>query len=112
MKISLAVVFIIVIALIGGSVFFPALTTDTAQITVTGLERIVTGSGKNVSSKWIVLTETETFENTDSLFFFKFNSSDIQGKFKVGTTYIVKVYGVRIPILSSYRNIVSIESVK
>lgn len=87
---------------------FPYWTADTTTITITDKERIVERSGESVSSKYLVFTETETFENTDCFVRFKFNSSDIQGRLKAGKTYTVDVYGWRIPFLSLYRNIVRV----
>jgi hypothetical protein len=60
-----------------------------------------------ISSKYIVFTDKETFENTDSWLNLKFNSSDVQGSLEPGKTYTCDVYGKRIPFLSMYRNIVS-----
>lgn len=84
-------------------------TQETITITVTDTERIVTGSGETLSSKYLVFTETETFENTDTLWFGKWNSSDLQGQLRPGKTYTVRVCGFRIPFLSSYRNIIEIK---
>lgn len=88
-------------------IYFYIDSSEVIKITVTGKERITTGIGKNIDSKFIIYTENEVFENTDSWIYFKFNSSDFQGKFKVEETYEVKVAGWRIPFLSMYRNIVS-----
>jgi hypothetical protein len=41
----------------------------------------------------MVFTESEVFENEDALFLGKWNSSDVQGKLKVGEAYTVKVIG-------------------
>ena len=84
-------------------------TAETVKFTVTDKETTITSHGENVSSKYIVFTENETFENTDLLFEGKFNSSDIQGKLKRGETYTAKVYGWRVPFFSMYRNIVVIK---
>lgn len=84
-------------------------TAETVTFTVTDKETIATSDGENVSSKYIVFTENETFENTDLFFGGKFNSSDIQGKLKKGKTYTAKVYGWRVPFFSMYRNIVVIK---
>jgi hypothetical protein len=93
-----------------GIIGFPYWTADTTTFTVTGSDRVVSGNKESgIISKWIVLTETETLENTDSLAYLKFNSSDIQGRLKIGQTYTAKVYGWRVPFLSMYRNIVSVE---
>lgn len=70
------------------------------------LERVTNADGR---VKYLVFTENETFENTDELIFFKFNSSDIQGTIEEGNTYKAQVVGVRVPLLSWYRNIISVE---
>lgn len=86
--------------------------SEIITIKVTGTERITETSGKGkdltVTSKYLVFTENETFENTDEIFMGKWNSSDFQGKFAKDSTYKVKVIGWRIPITSTYRNIVEI----
>jgi hypothetical protein len=89
------------------SCLFPFMTADTTTFTVTDKERIVTGLGDSVSSKYLVFTDGETFQNTDCLVLWKFASSDLQGSLTVGKTYEADVYGWRIPFLSTYRNIVS-----
>jgi hypothetical protein len=94
--------------LIVSSLTIPLYTQDTVTIKVTDKERIITGSGEDMSSKYLVFTETETFENTDVIVFGKFTSSDLQSKLRVDSTYNVRVSGFRIPFLSSYRNIVNI----
>lgn len=83
------------------------ISSETVEITIKDKESITTGSGKDIRSKFIVYTENEVFENTDSWLFVKFNSSDYQNKLEVSKTYKVKVAGWRIPFLSMYRNVVS-----
>jgi hypothetical protein len=85
-------------------------------------EYVVTVTDKTVknskdSSKYLIFTELENgevrvFQDTDSIIRGKFNSSDIYAEIKVGQKYKFKVYGFRIPALSRYENIVSIEKVK
>jgi hypothetical protein len=82
---------------------------NTITITVKNKERITQGSGKNLTSAFIIYTENEVFENTDSFLFGKFNSADFQNNLEIGTTYKVKVAGWRVPFLSMYRNVVSFE---
>ena len=94
-------------ALVGG-LGFPYWTSDTAVITVTDKERVISRRGNSTTSKYLVFTETETFENTDCFAMGKFRSSDIQGRLKPGETYTVDVYGWRVPFLSAYRNIVRV----
>jgi len=59
------------------------------------------------SSKYLIWAEDgDVFENTDSLWFGKFNSSDLYGDLMVGNEYCVTVAGWRIPFFSMYRNII------
>ena len=100
---------VLLVASIGISIYLPIATKENVTITVVDKERIVESGTDSVSSKYLIFTEDEVFENTDSLLVFKFNSSDIQGKLKIGETYQVRVYGWRVPIFSMYRNIIEIE---
>lgn len=83
-------------------------SVEEVRIIVTDKERITTGSGENISSKFLVYTDGEVFENTDNILFLKFNSADIQNQLKVDNYYTVKVNGFRIPAVSSFRNILEI----
>lgn len=60
---------------------------------------------KDDSAKYLIFTDVEVFENTDSLFAWKFDSSDLQSQLEAGKRCKAIVTGVRIPFLSSYRNI-------
>lgn len=100
---------LLVACCMGLSAWFVYGTAETVTVTVTKTERITTGSGDSMSSKYLVFTSGETFENSDCLWYGKFNSSDFQGRLTPGT-YSMKVYGWRIPFLSSYRNIVEVSS--
>lgn len=53
----------------------------------------------------------EVFTNSDSLIWLKFNSSDILSQLQVGCRVRIEVDGVRIPILSFYRNIIKADSI-
>lgn len=79
-------------------------------VTITDKERV----NKGDSSKYLVYCEDKegnslVFENTDCALRWKWNSSNVQGELKVGSTYTITVVGVRIPIFSSYQNIISVE---
>lgn len=62
-------------------------------------------------SVYLIMTDREVFENTDDLLIAKFNSSDVYASIKVGKKYKMVVYGFRIPFLSMYRNIRSVDEV-
>lgn len=97
----------IVWAVLSIGYFFVAV--DHVTITVESKERITDKDGEDVVNKYMIFTKEEVFENTDEPILFKFNSSDLYKDLMVDSTYNVKVYGFRIPILSKYRNIIKIE---
>jgi len=104
--ISICILFIILLWLSGA--LYQHLTSAVVDIKVDGKERVQTQD----SSKYLVFTEKEVFENTDALFRFKFDSSDLYGKLKEGGKYQCDVYGWRISFFSMYRNLVSCTEVK
>ena len=82
-------------------------TQDNVVFTVEKAERVTDADGKR--SRYLIFTKDETFENTDRLVIWKFNSSDLYGSIKPSTSYQAKVVGLRVPFLSWYRNIVSVK---
>ncbi|HFK5582150.1 TPA: hypothetical protein ACG0AV_002080 [Elizabethkingia anophelis] len=76
---------------------------------VTGKERVTYASGSTIESKYLVYTEAEVFECTDQILTGKFNSSDVYGQLEKGKKYKFTVYGIRIPFISSYRNIIGVK---
>jgi hypothetical protein len=94
--------------ILGSGFAYSTMTTDyVVGTTVTHKERIVERSSDgSTSSKYLIFTDIETFENTDSLWHLKFRSSDLYGRIQVGQTCNFKVYGLRIGYLSTYRNII------
>lgn len=106
-------VYLIITTIILSLVFVGPIIAHTTQedITLTVSEKVIKRS-HNQSDKYLIFTNDgvgEVLENTDSLYVFKWNSSDLYGRVKVGETYKFKVYGFRIPFLSMYRNIISFE---
>ncbi|WP_431911639.1 hypothetical protein [Nonomuraea jabiensis] len=83
-------------------------TSRTETITVQDKDRVCDG-GKDGTCRYLIFTDQGTYENTDTLFAGKFDSSNVQGRMKVGRTYEVEVRGWRIPFLSTYPNITQIE---
>lgn len=106
-KLMFGTIIVMFVGVIGCNAAISLGTADSLEVTVTKTERITTGSGETLGSKYLVFTETETFENTDSVWYGKWDSSDLHGRLKPGGRYSVKVYGWRLPFFSSYRNIVS-----
>ena len=109
---GLAMIVMFVLLLVVWTPYYNYGTDEITTFTVTGKERIVESKGQSTTSKYLVFTENETFENTDSLLHFKFDSSEVYGQLEEGETYSAKVYGFRVPFLSMYRNIVFVEEVQ
>src|SRR3990167_9804398 len=57
-------------------------------------------------SKYLIFGEKEVYENTDSLWYWKWNSSDFYKDLKVGQKYQLRVYGFRFGFFSWYKNII------
>lgn len=89
--------------------FIQRATATTVIITVEdkGTKR----SGSNMD-KYLIYTDNGTYEITDSIAFFRWNSSDLYGSMKIGSTYECTVCGFRNPFLSSYENIITATEVK
>lgn len=80
-------------------------TVDHVTATVSKTERV----NDRESSKYLVFTNGETFQNTDTIWHGKWNSSDIHGRLQPGKSYRLKVNGFRVPFLSWYRNVLAVE---
>ena len=68
-------------------------------------------------SKYMVFSKDDDdnvypFEIEDSIFCFRWDSSDMYGKLEVGDTYKVDTIGWRVPLFSWYENIVSAERIE
>jgi hypothetical protein len=100
---------LLLIVLIGISPqFISLLHQETVTDTVVKSERVNSGE----SGKYLVFGKEEVYQNTDSFPLLKFRSSDFYRDIEVGKTYHFKVVGWRIPLFSSYRNIVGFEEVE
>jgi hypothetical protein len=88
-------------------------TLDTKEdVTILDKERVVSSTTEgNSTSKYLIFAEGETFQNTDTIWALKFNSSDIYGKIQRGQVCKFELTGFRVPFLSMYRNILSAECV-
>lgn len=75
------------------------------DICVTGKERITNSAW----GKYLVYTDSWTYEITDSLFNFRFDSSDLYGSIENECyTAEIDLLSWRVPFLSWYENIITI----
>ena len=90
----------------------------TYTVTITDKERVTTQVAEGqTDSKYLIYGEDENgktyvFEDTDTLFRGKFNSSDVYGALKEGETYELTVIGFRVHIFNLYENIIDFKVVK
>ena len=105
----IAIAIILCIGFMVATPFIQRATATTVIITVEdkGTKR----SGSNMD-KYLIYTDNGTYEITDSIAFFRWNSSDLFGSLKVGSTYECTVCGFRNPFLSSYENIITATEIK
>jgi len=82
----------------------PYWTREVKTVNVTGT---LVKRYKDDADKYLVFTTEGVFENTDSLAYVKFDSSDLQAKLMLPGKFEIVYYGFRIPFLSHYPNIVS-----
>lgn len=96
------------------TVFFASSFNDKNYIvTVTRVERV----NDDTDSKYLIFCEEEdgdviVFENADKWVRGKFDSSNMYAKIKEGHKYKFTVVGWRIPIFSTYQNIIKMEEVE
>lgn len=105
-RIIIPVAAIALIGFLGVGTFVHYSTMEDVSFTVKKTERVITGSGNSTSSKYLVYTDNEVFENTDTLLSMKFNSSDIYANMDNGIECDATVNGFRVPFVSMYRNII------
>lgn len=103
----LFIVVIIVVAIIGLARPFDKVS-NIKDITITVTDKVVKNG--NDSGKYLIFGKDEngtvhTFEITDSLLRFRFNSSDVYAAIKTGSKYEFTVGGSRNHFLSWYPNI-------
>lgn len=106
----MAVVWMGAFAVIAAGLLAIAITPPTRDLTlhVVDKERACSPSGDH-ECRYLIHAREGTFENTDSLFVGKFDSSDIYAEIKEGRAYTAHVRGWRNHTLSTYENIISVK---
>ncbi len=102
------VLLVVLLAGIFGIKIAQVCNVNTYTVTVEDKESIRSKGG----SKYLIFTDKEVFQNTDSWLKGKFNSSDFYRDLKVGKRYHIKTIGFRVPFLSWYKNIIYQKEIK
>ncbi|MBP2032198.1 hypothetical protein J2Z42_000863 [Clostridium algifaecis] len=111
-KIRTVLVCIIILAIV--IMLQPHLFRNTYTVIISSKQIEHKSDKKNLYLIYAQLNDgtVRVFKDTNSLLEFKFNSLDIYGGLRINRKYEIKVYGLRIPFLSSYQNIVEVKAVK
>lgn len=97
----IAILIVLAVPIIPGIIKVRNPQTVTVTVTGKGTKR------KSGDDKYLIYTNVTTYEITDSLFKWRWDSSDLYGTIEVGKTYVIETCGYRIPLLSQYPNIYS-----
>lgn len=102
-----------IIIISGIFVLFPHFFRNTYTVTIAS--KRIKKQDNNI--QYLIYTQiengdTRVFKNTNSLLELKFDSEDIYGGLRINRKYEIKAYGFRIPLLSSYENIVKTKAIK
>lgn len=93
---------------IGTCTYHTSIKEDQATFTINKMEIKRDGD----CDRYLIFTDKGVFENTDSLFKFKFNSSDMHNELQPGKTYKATIVGPRIRFLSMYPNVIKAQEVR
>lgn len=123
-----AAIAVLIALFVAGNIYYFMPRTMKVRVTGTEVKRMdqkeaATGNETTRDVRFIYATELETnkavvFRNEDNGWYFKFNAGDIAAeasklaKNEVDEIALIKYYGVRIAVLDSYPNVLSIKEVE
>jgi hypothetical protein len=112
-KFKIGAVIISVITIVNVIMVFPHFIRSTCIVTITN-KRIIRS---NNIDKYLIYSQTQDgnikiFEDTNSLLELKFLSEDLFWGLGINKKYEVKAYGLNIPLLSYYQNIVKVKGIE
>lgn len=106
-KFNIFLITIGIILMVGVVAFFPHLFRNTYTVTISN-KQIKTYNNSDI---YLIYAQTDdgriiTFNDTNSTLEFKLNSEDLYWGFRITKKYVIKTYGLNIPLISSYQNII------
>ncbi len=111
-KFNIVLIIIGIVLIVGVVAFFPHLFRNTYIVTISNKQIKI----YNNSDIYLIYAQTEdgnitTFDDTDSALEFKLNSEDLYWGLRINKKYKIETYGLRIPLMSSYENIIRAKGV-
>jgi hypothetical protein len=86
--------------------------TSWVDFQLTGKESVSTSDGNgNNGHEYRLYTTHGTYKVTDSVIHWRRNSADVYGRLLVGHKYHCKVYGWRVPLVSSFKNVLDCKQI-
>lgn len=82
-------------------------TEQTVVVTVT--DKAIKRSGDD--DIYLIYTDNGTYKITDSVAYWRWDSSDLYGEIEKDTTYECRVAGFRLPFFSEYKNIIEAKEI-
>jgi hypothetical protein len=105
---GVAVIFVVLIFVVIGFTIWEHSQQKTVTFNVRDKITKTHCDGNNsCNTDYLIFTDKGVYKDTDSFWFFKFNSSDVYGELQRGHYYTCKTYGFRVRFTSSYPNILS-----
>ena len=96
---------------IGGDVVLSHMNNSVQTITVTSKDDQIVNTGTykhpSIGHQYLIFTRQGVFKDTDNIWLWKWNSSDLFGQLLPGHTYRCKVHGVRNRFTSGYPDLMS-----
>ncbi|MCB2295344.1 DUF1523 domain-containing protein [Clostridium algoriphilum] len=113
MKFDIRIIIISVIVMLCVIMFFPHFFRNTYTVTIAN-KRVIRSDNTNT---YLIYAQMENgnirvFENTNSLLEFKVHSEDVYWGLTINRKYEIKAYGLSMPLLSSYQNIIEVKGGK
>jgi len=112
LQFKIVAIIISIIVMVGIIMSFPHFFRSTYIVTIANKQVI---KSDNID-KYFIYTQMEdgsikVFQDTNSVLEFKFNSQDVYMGLRLNRKYEITAYGLRIPLLSSYENIIKVKAV-
>jgi len=106
-KFNIFLIIIGIVLVVGVVAFFPHLFRNTYVVTISN-KQIKTYNNSDI---YLIYAQTDdgkiiTFNDTDSALELKLNSENLYWELRINKKYEIKTYGLNIPLISSYENII------
>jgi len=113
LKFKIGIIIISVIVMLGVIIFFPHFFRNTYIVTIEN-KQVIKRDNINMYLIYTLMEDgnIKVFEVTNSLVELKIHSENVYWGLTINRKYEIKTYGLSIPLLSSYQNIIKVKGLK